>query len=148
MGARGPAPKSTNLRILEGNPSRRPLNHDEPQPEAGAVCPDWLSACAKAVWDHYAPVLTSCGILTKADTHTLAAYCDAAAKWRMATEALDGDGELVDDRGMVAMVRVQRNYSDLMAKFGTKLGLSPGDRTGIKTNAPKEVSKWSAKIPS
>jgi len=29
---RGPPPKPTYLRILEGNPSKRPLNRNEPQP--------------------------------------------------------------------------------------------------------------------
>ncbi len=35
MGQRGPAPKPTALRILEGNPGKRPLNASEPRPRAG-----------------------------------------------------------------------------------------------------------------
>ena len=36
MGKRGPAPKATNLNILEGNLGQRPPNYNEPQPEDGA----------------------------------------------------------------------------------------------------------------
>jgi P27 family predicted phage terminase small subunit len=41
--SRGPAPTPTHLRILKGNPGKRPLNKAEPKPEKGPVDPpDWL----------------------------------------------------------------------------------------------------------
>ena len=48
MGRRGPTPEPTVLRMLRGNPGRRPLNDSEPQPEPlseqdrRAICPAWL----------------------------------------------------------------------------------------------------------
>jgi hypothetical protein len=52
VGKRGPAPKPTELRILEGNPSRRPLPTNEPQYPSGLPTkPKRMSPGAKrALW--------------------------------------------------------------------------------------------------
>lgn len=153
MGARGPAPKATNMRILEGNPSRRPINTDEPQPEAGAQCPFWSTEAAREVWNEVAPILEGCGILTQADTVMFAAWCDSVANWRAvsleleATANLQSQGDTVyAQKEIKSLIASQRNYAELMVKFGTKFGVSPGDRTGLKINKPKEKSKWADKI--
>jgi len=135
MGKRGPAPKATNLKILEGNPSKRPLNNDEPQPESGAICPEWLSENAQNEWRRLAPILESCGILTKADEDTLAAYCDALVNFKRCTKLLEA-GDLVEDGKVNPMIRAQRNYA----------GLSPSDRTSLRVTPTKSKSKWDGKI--
>lgn len=145
MGLRGPAPKATNLRILEGNPSKRPLNDNEPQPEAGAICPEWLSEDAQEEWERLAPVLEACGILTKADQYTLAAYCEAVSGYKAATLAVAQRGMVMQgerQRKVSPEMAAQRNYAEQMIKFGTKLGLSPGDRASIKVPGPKQQSIW------
>ena len=43
MGARGPAPEPTALKILAGNPGKRKLPENEPQPQGTPICPAWLS---------------------------------------------------------------------------------------------------------
>lgn len=148
MGARGPAPRATNMRILEGNPSRRPINHEEPEPESGAVCPEWLSADAKSEWARLAPILEACGILTKADEIALAAYCDALVNYRRATKEIAQLTSLLHEnrKHVHPIVSAQRNYIEVLVKFGTKLGMSPSDRAAIKTNPTKATSKWANKI--
>jgi P27 family predicted phage terminase small subunit len=150
MGKRGPAPKATNLKILEGNPGKRPLNSNEPQPETGATCPDWLSDNAQLFWAELYPVLESCGIITKADQYTLAAYCDALANYKRATVEIEELESLIEKNGhgskMSPVVTAQRNYAELMIKYGTKLGLSPSDRTSLKVSPTKKQSKWQDKI--
>src|SRR5262245_15675518 len=55
-GQRGQAPMPTRLKILRGNPGRRPLNDAEPKPEAGIPkCPSWLSRKEKAEWKDITP---------------------------------------------------------------------------------------------
>ena len=150
MGQRGPAAKSTNLKILEGNPGKRPLNLAEPQIESGAICPDWLCDRGQKEWNRLAPVLENCGILTLADQNTLAAYCDAFANYVRATKKIQSLDDFIE-RGphgskIAPIISAQRNYADLMLKWGSKLGLSASDRTGIKiTNKPKS-GKWASKI--
>src|SRR5688572_9415358 len=50
MGKRGPAPRPTHLRVLDGNPSKRPLNGDEPMPDGAPTCPTILDKEAKQEW--------------------------------------------------------------------------------------------------
>ena len=58
MGRRGPPPKPTHIRLLEGNPSKRPINRREPQPEKGAPpCPRWLTAEARVAWKRITALL-------------------------------------------------------------------------------------------
>ena len=161
MGARGPKTKPTNLKILEGNPGKRPLNNNEPEPEIGAICPTWLSEDAKAHWAYLAPVLESCGILTKVDEGILASYCDAWINYIRASEEVaqldsmtigaDPQNDIFNQPAkgtkINPIIMIQKNYAELVLKFGAKLGLSPSDRTGIKVSGQnKTQSRWSNKL--
>jgi phage terminase small subunit len=47
----GPKPKPTELKIIEGNPGKRPLNKNEPRPpRLSPQCPNWLLPEAKKEW--------------------------------------------------------------------------------------------------
>ena len=49
MATRGRKPKPTAVKVLEGNPGKRPLNMFEPVPDKVAPeCPSWLNDEAKA----------------------------------------------------------------------------------------------------
>jgi P27 family predicted phage terminase small subunit len=142
------------MRILEGNPSRRPLNADEPQPLPGATCPAWVTEGARVVWEEVAPVLINCGILTQADQVMFAAWCDAVANYKAVSLEISLQGEncsqsdepFYAQKEIKSLIASQRNYAELMIRFGTKFGLSPGDRTGLKVNKPKKASKWAGRI--
>ena len=85
MGARGPAPKPTALKVLDGNPRHRPINRSEPRPRPVAPkCPSWLDAEAKREWRRIAPALERIGLLTEIDGTALAGcpvFCAAVHKW-------------------------------------------------------------------
>src|SRR6516164_1996898 len=76
---RGPPLKPTYLRILEGNPSKRPLNRNEPQPPPVETLdpPDYLGGHAATEWCRIVPGLSAIRLLTIADIPALAAYCVA-----------------------------------------------------------------------
>lgn len=88
---RGPKPKPTAQRRLEGNPGRRPYNVDEPQlPTADAsfdaVPADLLGdAIAAAEWVRLAPLLRQARIVTDADRNALIAACQ---QWSVYQDAL------------------------------------------------------------
>ena len=49
---RGRKPTPTAIKVLEGNPGKRPLNDREPQPPKKAPsCPKWLEPDAKREWN-------------------------------------------------------------------------------------------------
>ena len=88
----GRPPIPTALKIRAGNPGKRPLPTDEPQPMPGRPrCPEWLDPAAKAKWRALVPELERLGLLTRLDGDALAAYCQAWAEVREATRTLRRD---------------------------------------------------------
>jgi P27 family predicted phage terminase small subunit len=83
----GSKPKPTELKILEGNPGKRPL----PTPfhvEGVPSCPRWLDNLAKAEWMRIVPELAEVGMLSKVDRAALSGYCECYSRWRRAEEAI------------------------------------------------------------
>jgi phage terminase small subunit len=72
--------KPTALKIIQGNPGKRPLNQHEPKPASGCAKPKFLKGRAARIWDEYAPELERIGILTAVDGHLFAAWCTLAAE--------------------------------------------------------------------
>ena len=69
MGLRGPAPQPTALKVLRGNPGKRPLNKREPEPPTDNPphCPDHLDDVAKVEWNRLVAIVTQMWILSEAD---------------------------------------------------------------------------------
>ena len=78
----GPPPTPTNLKLLRGNPGKRKLNTNEPDP-APAIppCPSHLDKVAKKEWRRISKELLALGIISKLDRAALGGYCDAYGRW-------------------------------------------------------------------
>jgi phage terminase small subunit len=86
---RGRRPKPTRLKVLTGNPGKRPLNDSEPGPEVAIPdCPGELGENARREWSRLVGELAALKLLTNFDRAALAAYCGAYALWAEATEAI------------------------------------------------------------
>jgi P27 family predicted phage terminase small subunit len=135
MGKRGPAPKPTALKILQGNPGKRPLNAREPLPQRGRPrCPTWLDREAKAKWKALVPELDRLGLLTVVDGDVLAAYCQAYAEFRQATETLRGEGRYISVGTQMQShpaVAQQRSAWQHIKAFSALLGLDPSSRSKL-----------------
>ena len=95
MATKGRKPKPTALKMLEGNPGKRPLNDKEPQPEKKAPrCPSWLAPEAKKEWKRMSKTLETIGVLTQVDMTAFAGYCQAYARWKEAEEFLSKHGTI------------------------------------------------------
>ena len=150
MGRRGPPPTPTHLRLLYGNPGKRPLNPNEPKPPRGAPkCPANLSPAAKRVWKRLVPQLDRMGVLTTIDRDALVAYCRIYARWEAAEEFLDKHGEvypLRDENGNIRymqqfpQVAIARNLLQLLKSYQQEFGLTPSARTRIELPWPSEPS--------
>lgn len=154
---RGRKPEPTHLRLVKGNPSRRPLPKDEPKPRVALRMPDppsHLNAPAKREWRRKAPELHRIGLLTKIDDGALAAYCYSYGIWVEATKELakvkrkmaaDGKeaygGFLASTKTSVMvnpLVTVARDALRDMMRVAVEFGMTPSARTRIEAEPPSD----------
>ena len=146
MGTRGRKPKPTALKVLEGNPGKRPLNTKEPQPEKKAPrCPSWLEPEAKNEWRRMAKALEAMGVLTQVDRAAFAAYCQAYARWKEAEEFLSKHGTIFKTPSgyiqQVPQVSIAQTYMKIMKDFCSEFGLTPASRTRIQVDTEAKSSE-------
>ena len=72
--------KPSKLKLLEGNPGKRPLPKDEYTPEPGSKPPRGMSSAEKSIWHYYARQLDAAGLLAQADRDNLANVCRKIAR--------------------------------------------------------------------
>jgi P27 family predicted phage terminase small subunit len=144
MTMRGRRPKPTNLKVLTGNPGRRPLNENEPSyPLSSLDPPDQLDDLAVAEWRRLVPILEAGGVLTDVDTATLTAYCGVYSTFMKAEQALSElaardttfDGLLVRTKNgnliQNPLLGVRNTALDKMLKCAVELGMTPSSRSRI-----------------
>jgi len=133
---RGRPKKPTELKILEGNPGKRPIDINEVKPEKGIpTCPKWLHKYAKQEWNELAEKLKKLGLLTEIDKAAFAGYCQSYARWRESEEFLE-TVEMVKETesGYLQQspyVSISHKNLQLMGTYLSKFGLSPSDRAGL-----------------
>lgn len=138
MGERGPSPKPSNLKVLNGNPGKRKLNDKEPQfkiPEKVPPAPTTLGSAGKKEWRRLAPELHILGLLTVADLKTFEAYCASFELYVLAKQKVEEYG-LTDmtDKGNVIQrpeVGIMNTALKNMKSFAQEFGLTPSSRTNL-----------------
>lgn len=137
MGKRGPAPKPTALRILDGDRNKKRINTDEPRARVGLpVCPDEVSNDVRQVWDYTLRELSIMGIAYAADRDALLCFCEAVVTHRRACAVLAQTAILV--KGLHGnMVRnpalqIQRDAAAVIRAFAQEFGLTPSARSTIR----------------
>ena len=143
---RGGKPKPTHLKLVKGNPGRRPINTREPQPKAEIpVPPPELSEDARKEWDWIAPHLHAAGILTIIDKAALAAYCQAYGRWMQAERAL---AALTNSASLTIFTAKQNTIQHPlvgtankamadMVRYAAEFGMTPSGRTRIRAEIGK-----------
>jgi P27 family predicted phage terminase small subunit len=129
----GPPPQPVELKILRGNPGRRPLPKNLAKPELGAPCPEWLSEGAKTHWKTIAPRLTHLRLLTELDQSALGCLCEALNDLRWANETIETEGRTQKGVGGTAIahpaVLIARQAREHVRKFAAEFGLTPASRS-------------------
>lgn len=144
---RGRKPKPTALKLLEGNPGKRPINGREPRPpNAKPTCPSHLSPTAKAEWKRLADALNQIGLLTQVDRAALAAYCQAYGRWVEAEKKLAETPTILKmPSGYIQVspwLTISNKQLDLMARYMTELGLTPSSRSRLAIQMPSGPKPW------
>lgn len=138
MAQRGRKPKPTPLKLLEGNPGKRPLPQGEVRPPSKAPrCPPWLEEDAKKEWKRMGKILEGMGLLTDMDMTAFAGYCQAYARWKEAEEFLSKHGSIIKTPNgylqQVPQVSISQTNLKIMLKFCEQFGLTPSARTRLSS---------------
>ena len=141
--ARTGRPKTpTALKILRGNPGKRPLNNCEPQPPSdGITMPPHLGEVAAARWGELLPMLQATRVMTRADVEALARYCDTWEWWLAVRAKLKKEGDtypILNDGGEIKYiaqrpeVSIAHKLAGQLRQLESDFGLSPAARTSLK----------------
>jgi P27 family predicted phage terminase small subunit len=136
----------THLRLLQGNPGRRPIPKGEPKPaipDKPPSPPSFLSSYAVEEWKRVSVEVHALKLLSAIDVMPFAAYCEAVARWRTAEEALarmaSNDpvmrGLIVKSKAGTAMenplVYTSRRAAQEMLRVAAEFGFTPAARARI-----------------
>lgn len=131
--------KPTELKVLEGNRGKRPLNKNEPDPDYldNLEPAGWLPDDAKVVWRELAFKLRKAKLLTVLDVPALEKACCAIARYRHAERVLIGVDLIVSKDGATKEERER-------AKNARPIGFQaemPGPQQAPKEGAKAEPEK-------
>jgi P27 family predicted phage terminase small subunit len=150
----GRKPTPTNLKVLKGNPGKRAVNKNEPQPpeiDGDLPAPAWLDRVAADRWTKLVPELKALGLLTIVDVDALEAYCKAYSRWREAEEAIDALRTTVVKTPsgylqQLPQVSIARGYAQQMVRIAAEFGLTPASRSRLNAalTEPGDESKLGA----
>lgn len=140
----GRKPKPTHLKIVTGNPGKRPLPLNEAVVAlAEPTPPNFLCDDAKVEWGRVCSALYAAGLMTELDRAALAAYCAAYGRWAQAERAINRMAEK-DELNSALMIKTKNGNaiqnplvgtankakSD-MVRYATEFGMTPSARSRV-----------------
>ncbi|GFE77518.1 phage terminase small subunit P27 family [Novosphingobium sp. TCA1] len=141
----------THIKRLSGNPGKRPLNDKEPQPIGAPAAPKEMTKTAKEVWKRLVASMPV-EVYTAADTHILAAYCEAVSNHRTATRmiaAKDFEPMIPGSTGQLTVNPIYKLQSDqarLIKELGQRLGLDPIARQQIASDPGDDEDEFASLV--
>lgn len=145
----GRKPKPTWMKLVTGNPGKRPLNTDEPMPTLGIGPPPAKfktmkdgGAAATEVWLDMVNAAPA-GLLTILDRSQLEMFCRAKVRWLMACDKLDTYGEVI--KSPVQGIWQQSPYYSIkkaeektMQTCMVEMGFTPSSRSRVSIAAKRK----------
>jgi P27 family predicted phage terminase small subunit len=135
----------SKIRRFTGNPGKRAINKDEPEPTVPSRAPPaprLLKDPGKAEWRRMCKILMQMGLLTDADMTVLLAYCKQYETWLSATKKAEEFGPVImtTNGNMVQSPWVgiaNTAYSNMM-RAAVEFGVTPAARSRVQV--PKSQS--------
>lgn len=142
MGARGPAPTPTKLKLLRGETKESRLNRNPPRVSGTSfpTMPDDMAPAAQRIWRRVRRDYGSAGVITSIDAELLRAYCEAGSRYVSAATKLEESGPLIRGARLGELVKnplhqIVRDNAELLRRLGRELGLSPAGRESLRNPA-------------
>jgi len=128
----------TAIKLLNGNPGKRPLNRREPKPRIRKPKPPaHLSDTERAEWRRVLRILEPFGVVTEAEADILAMYVAGYAQWVECRRAIEQKGLIVLSEKGTAMrnplLKVADDAQRTMLRCMSELGLTPSARVRLVT---------------
>jgi P27 family predicted phage terminase small subunit len=159
----GRRPKPTHLKLVTGNPGKRPAaDWVTPPPRSRTMPPPaHLDRYAKDEWKRLSRVIGRLGLLSDLDRGAFTAYCQTWSIYRHAQEALD-DLARKDDSGLGAMlmrtkagntiqnplVGIRNKALRDMVRYAAEFGFTPSARARVQDAAPKGATRAAGQAAS
>ena len=143
---KGRKPRPTVQKILDGNPGKRRINDQEPQPPPLPAASDDTpveldrNPIAATEWRRLAPMLRKCRQVTEADRAALIAVCLEWARYIEATQRVRTMGMCVTAPSGYLITNPYLSIATKALagcnKLWPELGLTPSSRSRVTTDGP------------
>jgi P27 family predicted phage terminase small subunit len=145
----GRKPTPTALKLIQGNPGRRPLNLDEFRPDVAIPrCPGHLQGEGRKEWKRISAELAKYGLMSEVDRAALTFYCinwarhvEAEEMIKKAAKAAGGSGLFVKTPNGYPVqspwLAVSNKAMGLCKAFLAEFGMSPAARTRVTSSTPQ-----------
>jgi P27 family predicted phage terminase small subunit len=147
VGKRGPAPKPTRAKVLQGTFRKDRANPSEWKPPVGAPeMPAILEGEAADEWRRRVPPLVKAGIISENDGAAMAAYCLAWAQlvWAESEiKAVGGKRVFVTKSGylqQLPQVGIANSAREQVVKYAREFGFTPSARTKVSATGGEQKS--------
>lgn len=155
MGARGPKPTPSALKVQRGTfrADRAPAH--EAQPLGKPTCPAWLNPDAKKEFRRLTRLLGAMGLLGAVDANALTRYCSTWVRWRQSVQLLEKSGEVTvykDENGKAKSVQpsafasIVRGLSEELSRMEAAFGMTPSARSRIEVAPPARAAETKSRF--
>lgn len=156
MAGQGRKPKPTALKVLDGNPGRRPINEKEPKPKKVnklPAPPRYFGKYGKSAWNKYGAILIKMGLLSKADMIAFEALCHSYELYYKASSQLNrldpddtATGILIKgDNGIFypnPLMNIARQQLEMFRKLLVEFGMTPSSRSRLQVEGEDTPEEW------
>jgi P27 family predicted phage terminase small subunit len=140
---RGRKPKPPHLKLIEGNPGKRPIPELPQAPSGAPNEPTWsdvfgrgkplepLRKAAAREWKRVVPILDNLGYLSPIDVRILTDYCVCVARLEQCEREITTRGLLVETPSGFARnpaITPANQYRQQLRFYLSELGLGPSSR--------------------
>ena len=160
---RGAKPKPTILKRLAGNPGKRKLNDNEPQPKIGLIKPPkFLLPGAKKQWEKMGPELIRMSLLAEIDSPLFAVFCQSIGRFEEVEGLLNAIRiKIKEEKGELSgalayylhktqggntvvnqLLGVAHREADLINKIAPQFAIGVSNRSRINIEPKKEQDKF------
>lgn len=142
----GPPKTPSHLQLVRGNPSKRPINKNEPKPPSGVPpTPKYFDKRGKYWFKKIGEELNALGVMSQLDAKALELLVEAYVEYRHHCEVLDEEGYTYKNKtesglmikahpAAIMKADVWKRIRAMLSEFG----MTPSARTKVNVKGPEQ----------